>query len=204
MKKYILLKTLLLMLCLASISEKKAIILAGQSNMGKAAENIRLLMPDYWVINCAVGGTSILTWQPGQDQYNNCLEVTQSAQENGYAIEGIFFYQGERDSPNPEISRSWKRLFYRFVNHFRKDIGINAPVVFAQLGSKPIQDGRRYWNVIKNMQRLSVSETKGLFIIETEDIKPYCPIDGVHFCPEGYAEIAQRFVDEFYVVKGEK
>lgn len=196
MKKYILL-VLLLMFCIASTSPKQAIILAGQSNMGKSAENISLLMPDYLVINCAVGGSSITTWQKGQIQYENCLTKVLNIQEDGYVIEGIFFYQGERDSGNYDVARLWKLYFYRFVNNFRVDIGIQAPIVFAQLGVKPLQDGRLYWSTIKNLQRLSESEDKEIHMIYTGDIKPYCPVSAVHFCPDGYVEIANRFTNRF-------
>lgn len=199
MKKLILI-LLLLVFCTGATPPKQAIVLAGQSNMGKSAENIRLLMTDYLVINCAVGGTSITTWQPGEVQYENCLAKVKNIQNDGYIIKGIFWYQGERDTPNYEIARRWKRLFYRFVNNFRRDTDTNAPVVFAQLGPKPTQPGRIYWQRIKNMQRLSADDNKMLYMITTSDIKPYCPMDAVHFCADGYIEISHRFMDKFMEV----
>lgn len=191
--------TILLVFCIAATPQKKAIILAGQSNMGKSAAEIRERMPDYKIINCSVGGSSITSWQRNQENYDHCLKMVKAVQRDGYVISAMFFFQGEKDTVSYNTSRLWKRLFYSFVFNFRKDAGVRVPVIFAQLGKKV--EGHRQWNRVQNLQRLSANDSKQLYMITTDDIVPYCPAQGPHFCPEGYTEIAQRFVDKFNAVK---
>ena len=176
---------------------KQAIILTGQSNMGKSAMFIRELMPNHRIVNCSVGGSSITEWQKGEYNYEKCLQIVQILQRDGYKIAGIFFFQGERDSHSPLIAIRWKWFFYKFVNNFRSDISERKiPIIFAQLGKKaPIQPGT--WGIVQFQQRRSQSSEMNLYMIKTNDIEPYCQELSPHFCPEAYPIIAQRFVDEF-------
>lgn len=199
MKKLILL-LILLFFCVSATLPKQAILLAGQSNMAKSANNIIALMPDYRIINCSVGATSITTWQKGEVQYDNCLALVKRFQADGYIIKGIFWYQGEQDTKERIIASQWKSLFYAFVNDFRTDIGVRAPVIFAQLGAMPVM-GREYWANVKYQQRISASDNRQLYMITTSDIHPYCPTLAVHFCEDGYKIIASRFVDRFEEIR---
>lgn len=138
-----------------------------------------------------------MEWQKGEILFERCVDKVRELQGQGYVFRAIFWYQGERDSPNPVIAYRWKQLFYRIINNFKRDTGIkNVPIILAQLGRKPLQDGRAYWHVIQTQQRLAV-QRDNFYLIQTRDIRPYCPYDGVHFCPEGYSEIAQRFISRF-------
>ena len=114
------------------------------------------------------------------------------------SISAIFFYQGETDSSSMNVASNWKTLFYRFANNFSFDIGNkDIPFIYAQLG-KGLFVPKRYWGRISNMQRLiQLEHPEKYHMIYTKDITPYCPENSPHFCPDGYREIARRFVEKY-------
>ena len=188
MKKLILLTTLLL---LAFQSLPPVVVVSGQSNALQSYPYISLA--GYDIINCAVGGTSVTKWQRGQVPYENCLDLVA-----GRDIAGILHFQGERDSRNANVYLQWTDLTLQFFNHFREDTNSQGVrIVYARLGLLPTDVNRPYWNKIKNQQNKLPDFDSTLYMINTSDINPYCPIEGPHWCPEGYQAIADRFEYRF-------
>ncbi len=191
-----------------AVESKLAFVLTGQSNMVLASDKIEALIKTKYgsqtlAVKCAVGGSSILRWQKGADLYEACLQMTRAAIADGYTIEAIFLYQGERDSHDSDVGPVWKKYFYSFAKDFRWDLEgatvgkITIPVVYAQLGKYPTDRPRPYWDDIRKQQDEAVVNHPNLFLIRTWDIAPYCPASGPHFCPDGYSIIAQRFVSGY-------
>lgn len=177
------------------------IVLTGQSNMDRSAEYITALLPGYEVVNCARGGTSVTQWQRGQKWYELCVDRVLELKNEGYTVSAIFHMQGERDSYDPIVAPQWRAFTYQFFSHFRQDTNsIGVPVVTAQIGTLPTDKPRPYWGLIQEQQEDIPLNHPTLYLIHTSDIVPYCPVQGPHWCPEGYAEIAARFVGEFWQV----
>lgn len=178
----------------AHAASKTIIIVVGQSNATGAYPYLQELAVNNIVVNCAVGGTSITQWQRGEPYYEQCVRIIKRYMERGRMVEWIFFMQGEKDTLDRDTAYAWLELFYSFENSFREDLGIDAPLIVAQIGSLPILNNHPYWAVVKNQQANIPN------VFSTTDIKPYCPPEGVHFCDAGHAEIAERAIETFGVL----
>ena len=179
------------------VETKQAFVTTGQSNMKGTEPYLKYFLRDYLIITCSVGKTSVLEWQKGTPNYENCLGKVGTAKINGYEIIGMFHYQGEKDTKIQTTSRSWDVLTMRFFDDFRHDIGAsNIRVVYAQLGYPIAAMDVPYWNrvMIKQTNLRSLDPT--LRMIVTKDITPYCR--NIHWCPDGYKEIAKRFILSYF------
>ncbi|MCL2399396.1 MAG: beta galactosidase jelly roll domain-containing protein [Defluviitaleaceae bacterium] len=69
----------------------------------------------------------------------------------GYSIEGVIWYQGESNTPDPQ---EYKALFTAFVEHLREHFGSNLPVIYTQLANfiDPYNSGIN-WAVLREQQR---------------------------------------------------
>jgi len=173
--------------------EKAVIVLTGQSNMARSASNITALLPQYDVINCSKGGTSVTQWQRGNALYEECLGKVE-----GRNIAGIMHFQGERDSYDPIVYSQWSALTLQFFDDFREDTNSSGvTIVYAQLGTPPTDRDRPYWRNIQSQQAYLYLSDPTLRLIRTYNITPYCPETGPHWCSAGYVTIAQRFVSKF-------
>jgi len=180
--------TLLQCLCLL------AIVVTGQSNARGTEPYIADLFPEYLIIDCSVGSTSAAEWQKGGVLYDNCADAVMQAKNNGYEIVGLFHFQGEADTGTYENASTWKTLTRKFFMNFRVTVGEpDLPIVYAQIGAKPAGDGREYWETVKVQQKNLNRDFPEFKIIYTDNITPYCPEDGLHWCPAGYERIAKRF-----------
>ncbi|GAB2799530.1 sialate O-acetylesterase [Rhabdobacter roseus] len=90
------------------------------------------------LIPCAVGGSGIDDWQPGQKHeqtgifaYDAMLSRVKEAQKRG-RIKAILWHQGENDS-NPEKAQVYEQKLEAFIQRLRKDI--NAPKVPFIMGT---------------------------------------------------------------------
>lgn len=180
------------------VRPRPMVVVVGQSNAVRTAPVLAAMLPGVPVVNCAVGGTSIRRWQRGDDIYENCVEHVRALQNKGYRVRWMFFMQGETDANNPDVAPKWEDLFLRFIRTFRKDIGApGMPIVYGQLGPKPTYRGEPYWKSIQRQQADAMIEHPLLRMIVTNDINPYCPSDGPHWCDDGYTVIAQRALHQY-------
>jgi hypothetical protein len=150
------------------------------------------------LIPCAMGGSSIYQWRRDLSEntlYGSCLKRVRAASTMGH-VAGVLFFQGEADATSPEFYQDtelfpaeWGARFTAFVNDWRDDVGSpELPVVFAQLGTNKAPHIFVNWAVVKKQQR-AVEIPFGA-MITTEDLALR---DAVHFTPESYRIIGQRF-----------
>jgi hypothetical protein len=169
-----------------------AIIVTGQSNGKGTGKALAKLLPNYTVINCAVGGSSVLEWQKNEANYNNCLSEVLTALENGVTLRGLFHAQGEHETNTEEKANRWKTLTRRFIKNFLAQIAQGElPVAYAQLGPVPSID-RPYWEYLQRQQAKLTAENPEFKMVVTKDIRPYTPVNGLHWSPSHYSVIAKR------------
>jgi hypothetical protein len=161
------------------------------------------------LIPCARGGSSIYQWRRSLSEntlYGSCLKRVRAASTMG-KVAGVLFFQGEADAIAPELYQEsalfpneWGDRFMVFVNNWRNDLGLpELPVVFAQIGSNTEPDVFTNWAVVKEQQR-SV-EMPFCVMITTDDLALK---DAVHFTPESYQIIGQRFAEAYLNLIQEK
>ena len=92
------------------------------------------------LIPCAVGGSSISTWQPGARHsqtgthpYDDAIGRTRLAMGNG-VLKGILWHQGESDQ-SPQAAAKYRQRLVELVNRLRKDLKTpGIPFVAGELG----------------------------------------------------------------------
>lgn len=179
-----------------------AFVTAGQSNMWLMVPNITTAFqghygPDTLIISCAVGGTSLAEWQQGEPLFEDCASQTRQAVKDGYQVVGFLWYQGEDDSHDYESASTWETRFVQMIYDFRNDTGTFPKIVFAQLGYRPVAPEWENWHVVQAQQLQTYYDHPGYRLVMTRDVQPYCPVEGPHYCPDGYEIIASRFLYEF-------
>jgi hypothetical protein len=161
------------------------------------------------LIPCARGGSSIYQWRRSLSEntlYGSCLKRVRAASTMGN-VAGVLFFQGEADAIAPELYQEsalfpneWGDRFVVLVNNWRNDLGLpELPVVFAQIGSNTEPDIFTNWAIVKEQQR-SV-EMPFCVMITTDDLVLK---DAVHFTPESYQIIGQRFAEAYLNLIQEK
>ena len=162
------------------------------------------------LVQCAKGGTSILEWRRGGNLYETCIARARAASTVG-EIAGVLWFQGESDvasptaapwwgilgsiwatptSPGTRAHDDWPERFGALVGNLRVDLGHpDLPVVFAQLGPLPQEDGvRQAWPSFKNRQ--AAIRLPHVAMIRTDDL---AMADEWHFDAPSYREIGRRF-----------
>lgn len=156
------------------------------------------------VANCAVNGTAVESWLPGQQNYEHCfehLEETQIRFGRG-EIKGILFYQGESDAVL-ESRTAWKELFERIVVGARDRLDAQQlPVVYVQIGPYDASLHPTY----PNMPTTSLNPPNWTHIQE-EQARVFLPasrmvrstnatlLDHVHLDLMGYELVGERMAD---------
>lgn len=162
-------------------------VLAGQSNMvgypppGPAPIIARALGGVSYV-QCAVSGSTIADWQPGQPDFDACVHTIGTS-----AVTGIIFAQGESEaiSGNP-----WAEGFRSYVAAMRARYG-PVPVVFAQTGT--LWPGAQYQQQVRDEQA-NVSVPYSVMVVTT-DLPTW---DGLHFTPSAYSTLGARLVSAWW------
>ncbi len=169
------------------------------------AEKIREARPDKVIglIPCAVGGSRIDDWAPGQKHeqtgiyaYDAMLERVKNAQKSG-KIRGILWHQGEGDS-TPERSVVYDEKLKAFFKKLRKDIGAKkVPVVIGTLGD---------FYVKKNPAAAAVNQVIEAFPLENKRVYAVSSSgltdlgDETHFDAASARELGRRYAERFLSV----
>jgi hypothetical protein len=135
------------------------------------------------LLMCAVGGTSITAWQPGQQFYDSCITRTRAALKFG-RLAGVLFMQGETDAMTSAAPDWWLPDFMSYTSAVRATFG-EVPIVFGQIGMVAGAVGQ---SEIRREQAAVVLPCSRM--VTTTDLPTE---DGVHFTPRAYGALGQRF-----------
>lgn len=88
------------------------------------------------LIPAAFGGSALDEWKPGSPHYNEAVRRTRAALGPGRRLRGILWHQGEADSKDEALARSYVARFAVFIKQLRADLGAGpeVPVVVGELG----------------------------------------------------------------------
>lgn len=83
----------------------------------------------------ARGGTSLKQWlKPNNPTFDRIVTRCRNACRRG-TFKGILWHQGETDSNDETLARSYAERFATFADDFRRDVGIpDLPIVLGKLG----------------------------------------------------------------------
>ncbi|GIW96819.1 MAG: hypothetical protein KatS3mg111_0152 [Pirellulaceae bacterium] len=153
------------------------------------------------LIPCAVGGTSIRLWQPGQRDtvtgahpWDDTQRRIERAMRDG-EVKAILWHQGESDSRSgrgEEYAVALKELIGRFRELIQDP---QAPFLIGQLGQfagRPWTDGRRAIDQAHKLVAREVSRSGFVSSLGLEDKG-----DGVHFSAAAARELGRRYYREY-------
>ena len=86
------------------------------------------------LVPCAVGGTPMCRWRPGEDLYEGAVVRARIALADG-VLKGMLWHQGENDSQSPAEAREYEGRLHQMIRGFRSDLQApDLPVVVGELG----------------------------------------------------------------------
>lgn len=127
------------------------------------------------LIPVALGGSPLKRWDKSQvgDLYKNMMDQLQ-AMETKFA--GMLWYQGCSDTSQEEASR-YERVFTKFVEDVRSDLGYELPIFTFQLNRQINGTNQHCWGIVREAQRIAAINIPGVYILPTLN----CPLsDGIH------------------------
>lgn len=148
------------------------------------------------LIPCAVGGTEIALWQPGEILFENAIVNARIAMRTS-KLGGILWHQGESDCYDfdPDI---YARDLLNVVDSFRKTLGNEKlPFVMGEIS----EDIASKWGLGDNPKKLNA------LLRSIKDTIPYCELalandlvlkdDGVHFDAPSCRIFGKRYFDAY-------
>lgn len=152
------------------------------------------------LIPCAVGGSPIDSWQPGEfykptnsHPWDDALKRAKLATEKG-TLKGILWHQGESDSTE-KLAPSYGKKLQDLVRAFRKELGDDVPFLVGQLGQYadiPWEEPRQivdqaHQNLAKELPRVAFVSSQGF----------KHKGDKVHFDSAGMREFGKRYAEAY-------
>lgn len=177
-------------------AEKLAILCTGQSNSRQICPYIQSLLPDYLLVNVAVGGSSIQEWQEGGALFEEAVDQVLALKSEGYTFEAVSHYQGEANTQGNIESQEWGTLTRKFHHDLQIKTGGVGEFIHVQLGQHPQDSPRLYWTRIQNKAPLICNNLTNCEMISIMDVSPYIT-GSPHWPEEQKWIIAQRWVDAF-------
>ena len=156
------------------------------------------------LIPCAVGGSPILAWEPGNydaptktHPWDDMLPRAKAALEKG-TLKGILWHQGESDS-KAELAPLYEQKLHSLVKRFRSELNApDVPFIAGAMGNWP----ERPWNEWKTMVDQVHRD-----LPESVPNSAYVSADGlahrdkVHFNRESYLEFGKRYAKALKAVQ---
>jgi hypothetical protein len=159
--------------------------------------------PDITVglIPCAVGGSPIDSWQPGEfykptnsHPWDDALKRAKLAQQVG-TLKGILWHQGESDA-NEKLAASYEKKLHALVKAFRKELGEDLPFLAGQIGQFEDVPWDEYK---KQVNQAHVDLPKHLpktAFVSAEGFKHQG--DKVHFDSPSLREFGKRYAEAYW------
>lgn len=75
------------------------------------------------LVPCAIGGTAIKEWAPGQHLYENMIKrAKESVKDGDGVIKALLWYQGESDTSTQHVADQYQGNMERLIENVRKDL----------------------------------------------------------------------------------
>lgn len=150
------------------------------------------------LIPCAVGGTPLSRWSKGGDLYQQALERAKLALKDGQ-LKGILWHQGEADSGNEELAKSYGDRLGQMVKDLRADLGAEkVPFVAGKLGEflkREDKDGKpSHWPEVNDQIAALPKSIAHAAVVESRGLK--AKSDMVHFDTPSLREFGLRYAAE--------
>jgi len=159
------------------------------------------------LIPCAVGGSSIIAWEPGgyheqtkSHPYDDMLKRCEIALKAG-TLKGILWHQGESDS-NAEQAPNYEQKLAALIKRLRQEFeSENVPFLIGQLGQFEERPWSQYKLHVDNVHQKLAREQSRTFFISSDGLEHRG--DEVHFDAASYREFGRRYAEQYLKITGE-
>lgn len=145
------------------------------------------------LIPCAMGGTSLEQWKPGDKLFKNAVARAKIALKNG-KLEAILWHQGEADSSG-EKAATYVERFASMIGAMRKELEAEkVPVLVGELGPyKP--------NFVKFNSLIAPlpSVVPDSVVVSSEGLT--AKSDNLHFNSESLRTFGSRYAEAYFKLK---
>ncbi len=162
-------------------------------------------MVDIGLVPVAVGGTSIVSWEPGaQDPmtkafpYDDAIRRARIALEHG-DLAGILWHQGESDATARRAPLYAERL-RTLIARFRADLGASGvPFIVAQLGRFPERPWNEWSVLVDSVHRALPSHVARTAYVSAASLAHRG--DTLHFDSRSARELGRRFAAAYLALR---
>ncbi len=148
------------------------------------------------LIPCAVGGTEISQWMPGEILYDHAVSLPKLAMRTS-TLGGIIWHQGENDAASDEKVMKYKENFLTMIKSLKKDLELgDIPIVLGELSTKISEE----WQVGDRGKKMNS------IFHELESVIPKCKVassqgltlkdDGIHFDSKSCRIFGKRYFEK--------
>ena len=149
------------------------------------------------IIPCAVGGTKIKEWMPGEILFCNAVMNAKLAMRTS-DLKGIIWHQGESDCTDDESINLYRQRFLTVMCALRKELGNEClPIIIGEISE----------NISEQWKFEDRPEKLNKILNEIANELPFCRIvssdglklkeDGIHFDSASCRIFGKRYCDEF-------
>lgn len=144
------------------------------------------------LIPCAVGGTPLKRWSEGGDLFEQAVQRAKVAIKDG-TLRGVLWHQGEAETNNEELSRSYGTRLAAMVEALRKTLDApDVPFVAGKLGEFLYElDRAPYAKVVNEQIKASEKVIPNFACVESEGLK--AKSDQIHFDSASLREFGKRY-----------
>jgi len=161
----------------------------------------RLGLAPVGLVPCAVGGTPLSRWMPGNDLYENAVSIARSALDSGN-IAGILWHQGEGDSGSTDDATTYGERFRNMIQGLRSDLPAGSvPVIAGELG--PFlrnHEGCEFFELVNRQLRELVGVMPMYACASAAGLQDNG--DHVHFAAASLREFGRRYAKRFEELTG--
>jgi len=163
-----------------------------------AAANLEITIG---LVPCAVGGSSIASWEPGgyhawtkTHPWDDALRRAKLALKSG-TLKGILWHQGEADS-NPKSASVYEKKLVALIARFRRELNEQSvPFIAGQMGQfseRPWNDARKLVDAAHRNLPMNVPHTA---FVKSDGLTHKG--DQVHFDAKSYRELGRRYAKAY-------
>ena len=162
---------------------------------------------ELWLVKYAVGGSSMLAWQPDWTAENAALthdeakgplyarlmkHTRQALGDADCRIAGCLWMQGESDARYAHAANAYHANLRHFMSRLRGDLGFpRLPFVLGLVN--PPSDPWRHVAAVRQSQRQIAREDNFAALVGTDGLRKYA--DNLHYDTAGQLELGRRFAD---------
>jgi hypothetical protein len=154
------------------------------------------------LIPAAVSGTPLERWRKGGDLYEQAVARAKAALKDG-TLEGILWHQGESDTGDATLARTYRSRLAGMVRDLRDELGAgDVPFIAGLLGDfigeAASMDGESvwwpqkpiYWSVVNEQIAGLPAEVPRSAVVSADALTAF---DGVHFDGPSLREFGRRY-----------